>query len=162
MKFVLKFSLALILLLPFLLFLTGLAYQFSGYSLFAGKPYSGLGITPEGGLDNCPNKPVSTIRKQENCVSSQDDGESEYFAKPISYDGNRSQAMAKIYDLMQQNIHWKLVSQEGDYFHIEVYSSFFGFVDDLEILLGEQEIYFRSSARLGFKDLAPTVFTSPG
>ncbi len=56
-------------------------------------------------------------------------------------------------DLITQDRSASVVEQTADYLHAEVSSAFFGFVDDLELLLDPTGVQSRSISRLGESDL---------
>ena len=56
-------------------------------------------------------------------------------------------------DLISQDRSASVVEQTTEYLHAEVSSAFFGFVDDLELLLDPTGVQSRSISRLGESDL---------
>ncbi len=115
------------------------------FSSLSPKPQN-LGIQENGLLKNCPNTP--------NCVCSQCPQDSPSFIEPISFSGSKEQAMnevLKLAKLMSRNL---IVEQDRNYLWLVFRSSFWGFLDDVELLINEEEglIHFRSAARLGYFD----------
>jgi uncharacterized protein (DUF1499 family) len=102
------------------------------------KPITGL---TDNKLQECPNKP--------NCVVSFYEKESEHFISPIE----TSLTLKEIKELLMDKMQLKLIDEKSNYLHFTQESSFFGFVDDIEILLIENKVYFRSASRVGYSDL---------
>jgi uncharacterized protein (DUF1499 family) len=108
---------------------------------------SNLGIV-NGQLQPCPNSP--------NCVSSQAlENDAEHFMPAIPYTGDPTFLMSQILKVLAVTPRAKVISQEGNYLHLEFRSNAFGFVDDVEFVLDDTNklIHFRSASRLGKGDL---------
>lgn len=97
-------------------------------------------------LDPCPQSP--------NCVSSQAWDPSQRVA-PLEFTGEAEEAFARLAALVAAEPGATIVEQRGIYLHAEYRSRFFGFVDDLELLLDEEAgvVHVRSASRKGWSDL---------
>lgn len=112
-------------------------------SACAGSPPDNLGIK-EGKLAPCPSSP--------NCVSSYALSK-EHFMAPWKFQGSRSQGQAKLYKILSNMPDVTIVSKTEGYIRAEFESSLMGFVDDVEFVIGDGMIHFRSASRLGYHDL---------
>ena len=104
-----------------------------------------LGV--EGGsLKECPSSP--------NCVSSQT-LDSEKSMSPLPMSGNVESSKQKILAIINSMNRTRIVSETGDYLHVEFRSALFRFVDDVEFFFDEREntIHFRSASRTGYSDM---------
>ncbi len=101
---------------------------------------------PQGELDErmapCPSSP--------NCISS---GDSETPAWKLT--DSASAVWPQIVEAVNGLARTKIVTEDGYYLHAESTSKLFGFVDDLELAIDEQDgsLEFRSASRLGYSDL---------
>lgn len=91
-----------------------------------------------------------------NCVSSQSPESDEvHYVEPIIYKQPHleMQLLLEKYFLDQGNAH--IVSSELGYFYVEIKSSFFGFVDDVELYWPEADsvLHVRSASRVGYSDM---------
>ena len=104
-----------------------------------------IGIV-DGKLHPCPKSP--------NCVSTQANDEKQKM-EPINYSGSLEDAKAKIIDIIKSLKRSKIITNEGNYIHIEFRTAAFRFVDDVEIVFDDKEkvIHFRSRARMGYSDM---------
>jgi uncharacterized protein (DUF1499 family) len=106
---------------------------------------SNLGVL-DGRLAPCPDSP--------NCVSTfaQD---AVHRMEPIPYAGPAQDAMTQIKAVVASRPRTKIVTDNGNYLHIEFTSALFRFVDDVEFLIDETnaKIHFRSASRAGYGDL---------
>jgi len=113
-------------------------------SAFSRRP-SNLGVI-DGRLAPCPESP--------NCVSTQAQ-DAVHRMEPISYSGSAEDARARIKALIASRPRTKIVTEKGNYLHVEFVSALFRFVDDVEFLIDESNgnIDFRSASRVGYGDL---------
>ena len=113
-------------------------------SAFSRRP-SNLGVV-DGRLAPCPNSP--------NCVSTQAD-DAAHRMEPISYSGPAGEALTKIKAIVASRPRTKVITENGNYLHVEFKSALFRFVDDVEFLVDEpnRRIHFRSASRVGYGDL---------
>ncbi|NNL66655.1 MAG: DUF1499 domain-containing protein [Myxococcales bacterium] len=97
-------------------------------------------------LDPCPQSP--------NCVSSQAWDPAQRVA-PFEFAGDAAEALSRLAALVAAEPSATIVEQRGIYLHAEYRSRWFGFVDDLELLVDEEAgvIHVRSASRTGWSDL---------
>lgn len=135
----LSWMLAVIVLLPE----TAMAALFG--NMFAGTPPTTLGVR-DGRLAPCPEKP--------NCVSSEA-ADSDHAIKPIAYTGDAGAAMARLAQAIATQAGARIITQRGDYLHVEYRSKLMGFVDDVELQTdpAAHVIHLRSASRIGHSDL---------
>ncbi|MEA5509745.1 DUF1499 domain-containing protein [Crocosphaera sp. UHCC 0190] len=114
-------------------------------TIFAGTIPDNLGSN-NGQLASCPNTP--------NCVSSQSK-DAEHSIKPLSYQGDNSDAIAKLKTIINQQERSQIISETDDYLYAQFTSPWMGFVDDVEFYVNSQQgrIEVRSASRLGESDL---------
>lgn len=96
------------------------------------------------------NNSLNTCSEKPNCVSSFQKKDDDHFVSPIGV------IIDKVDWKMLVPTNCKLIDNTEDYFYYKCKSSFFGFIDDLEILLKgdiKKELYFRSSSRVGYSDM---------
>ena len=105
-----------------------------------------LGVR-EGRLLPCPDSP--------NCVSSfaQSDQSGEHGMKPVPYTGTPQKALAAVMQVMAGLPRTTLLEKKGNYARFAVRSARVGFIDDVEFLVTDGQIQFRSASRLGRSDL---------
>lgn len=98
-----------------------------------------------GKLLPCPNAP--------KCVSSQSE-DTRHRMEPIPYTGSLQEVRETLIGILQGMERAEIVEAESRYLYVQFKSAFFGFVDDVEFYLDDQEkvIHFRSSARFGYYD----------
>lgn len=107
------------------------------------RPPANLGVV-EGRLAPCPDSP--------NCVSSRADAESQRIP-PLRYDGDPTQARARLLAVLNGSERARIVQSEDDYIHAEFRSAVFGFADDVEFQFGPPGvIQIRSASRIGYYD----------
>lgn len=96
-------------------------------------------------LAPCPSSP--------NCVSTLSDSEQHAIA-PFRYNKTMAEAKAVLKQIIGEMSRTELVQEEEGYFHYEVSSFLFRFVDDVELLFDEdaKTIHFRSASRVGYSD----------
>ena len=114
------------------------------YARTATRP-SNLGVE-NGSLAACPDSP--------NCVSSRAKRESQQIA-PFTYSGKTVVAMSRLREIVEAFPRARIVTQQGEYMHVEFTSAVFRFVDDAEFLNdpAESVIHIRSASRVGHSDL---------
>lgn len=97
-------------------------------------------------LSDCPNSP--------NCVSTSASRTANN-VNPIVLRTVSSGARAQLEDIIEELPGSKIVLSNDRYFHVEFRSRLFGFVDDLELLIDEDQklIFVRSASRVGYSDL---------
>lgn len=116
-------------------------------SLMSRRPDT-LGITAEGKLPKCPDKP--------NCVCSQNhDGDEQHDISAISFSGDPNDAFKRLQKAIAAQPRAEIISVNDTYLHAEFTSLIFRFVDDVECLLDSenQAIHIRSASRAGYSDL---------
>ena len=116
-----------------------------GVAVFAGvwgSRRQPLGVK-EGRLLPCPASP--------NCVSSFDEGE--HGMEAIPYTGSSSEAMNAVMQVLAELPRTTLLTQRDNYARFAVRSARVGFTDDVEFLVTDARIHFRSASRLGYDDL---------
>ena len=106
-----------------------------------------LGISGES-LKDCPATP--------NCISSINNGSGDM--APILFNGSKADAKEKLLSVIHSLPRTTVVEERGNYLRVEFRSQLFGFVDDVEFLLSQEQntktkIDFRSASRLGLSDL---------
>ncbi|PSV20134.1 DUF1499 domain-containing protein [Photobacterium kishitanii] len=91
----------------------------------------------------CDNKShcVSTIEQREK-----------FKLAPFMLTPKGIQSWTEIIALAQTLPGAKLVEHDDHYFHIEVRSAVFGFIDDFEVKQQAQQLYVRSISRSGYSD----------
>jgi uncharacterized protein (DUF1499 family) len=104
-----------------------------------------LGVN-NGQLAPCPDSP--------NCVSSQS-SDKRHSIEPIICHGISSKVFAKLKSIIKSTKRTEIVKETHDYLHVEFRSALFGFVDDVEFHLNEENklIHVRSASRTGYWDL---------
>ena len=106
-------------------------------------------IAPPEALTVCKNSP--------NCVSSTDE-RSKFYIAPIQIHGQKNhtqeQVMAQIIDILTNKMGLNVTIHSAQYVHAEAVSTFFRFVDDIELMINDDltEIQLRSSSRVGYSD----------
>lgn len=120
----------------------GLAALFGGRMAYLGS--ESRSMNPPLSMENgkfiqCPDKP--------NCVSSQ--GSGEQFVKPINSELSLAEIKEKILEMPSA----RLADEGQNYAHFTFKSSFFGFVDDLEVYKNQDILHVRSASRVGYSDM---------
>ncbi len=92
-----------------------------------------------GELVPCPGTP--------NCVSTLDD------MQPMTYEGETADAQARLMAALNDVDRLEIVTEQPGYIHAITRSPTMGYIDDLEFVIADGEITFRSAARLGSSDL---------
>ncbi|MDY7013578.1 MAG: DUF1499 domain-containing protein [Cyanobacteriota bacterium] len=113
-------------------------------TLLSGSRPNTLGVR-SGQLAPCPSTP--------NCVSSQS-SDPEQYIDPFTYDGEPSEALSRLEQLVQKTERAQVIAKTDNYLYAEFTSRWMGFVDDVEFFLDNAgEIEVRSASRLGESDL---------
>lgn len=104
-----------------------------------------LGVR-DGRLLSCPASP--------NCVCTIDTDDQHGIA-PMHYHGDKATAYAKVFRFVssQENIKIYAENPEQGYFRVEVITPLMRFVDDVEFLLQDGVVHFRSASRFGYGDM---------
>lgn len=110
--------------------------------VFAGSVSPPAIGTVDGELAPCPDT--------DNCVRSTAT-DPRHAADPIPCPDAETDAIIEV--LERELPRAELVAQVGTYAHFEVRSRVFGFVDDLELLVEDDRVQFRSASRIGSDDL---------
>jgi len=100
----------------------------------------------EGRLSKCPNKP--------NCVSSEQKSDTGHYVEPIAISMDNA---SEVLPILRTSIHemgGSIESESDNYLAATFTSSFFRFVDDLEVRIDPAEslIHIRSASRVGHSD----------
>jgi len=105
-----------------------------------------LGIN-NGQLLACPESP--------NCVSTQSDTDAKSYMAAWGYQGDQAATKSKLLAAINQMPGTEVVTDKGNYIHVEFTTKIMRFVDDVEFYLDDssQKIHFRSASRLGHSDL---------
>ena len=92
-------------------------------------------------MSSCPDKP--------NCVSSLIDTSDDHYIAPIEA---HDLILEKVEDIIESAENWKLVKKDENYIHATETSSLMKFVDDVEFLVQDGKLHFRSASRKGYYD----------
>ena len=125
------------------LLIAGVVAMFS-FSAAASKPEN-LGAV-DGKLAPCPGSP--------NCVSTQA-ADPKFRIEPIPFQGSGEAALTAIRSILEKMPRCRVITCGDGYLHAEFSSRLFGFVDDVEFLVDEEnrQLQFRSASRVGYSDL---------
>lgn len=97
-----------------------------------------------GRLADCPVKP--------NCVGSQA-ADKDHALSPFMYQGEKKAAVNRLKKIIVSLENMTIVTETGNYLHIECKSAIMGFVDDLEFYFPDEKlIHVRSASRIGYSD----------
>lgn len=99
------------------------------------------GLAAAGMLSACPDRP--------NCVNSQADAGSRAAIAPLSIAAPDKAAAIKS---TMAEIGAELVLEQDGYLAFTDRSALFGFVDDVEFLIGNEAVHVRSASRVGYGD----------
>jgi uncharacterized protein (DUF1499 family) len=132
-------------LAPLLAFFIVPAVMLVVYRILPSQPPDKLGVV-NGRLAGCPDSP--------NCVSSQSD-DPEHRVEPLPLQGSASEALGRLKSVLEAMPRTRIVNDRNSYLHAEATSLVFGFINDLEFLVDEDEqvIHVRSASRVGHSDL---------
>lgn len=110
----------------------------------AARP-SNLGVT-NGQLAPCPETP--------NCVTTQR-GNPDQMMEALTYTTAREEAQARLLEIVRSMPRSQIIANEPGYIAVVFRSPTFGFPDDVEFYLDDEQklIHFRAAARLGQSDL---------
>jgi len=124
-----------------------IAFVIAGFAVLGYMSRSGTapGLR-DGKLTSCPKRP--------NCVSSENPKDTKHFTAPLDFPGEDP---AKIRIALRQVIEdmgGRIMTQQDNYIAAEFRSLIFGFIDDFEIRIDEEnrQIHVRSGSRVGYKD----------
>ncbi len=94
----------------------------------------------------CPDSP--------NCVST-DEARKDFRVQPIYYSESTGEAKSQLRQILSDMPRATIVSEQGNYLHVEFRSRLFKFVDDVEFYVDDeaQLIHGRSAAQKGHADL---------
>ena len=120
------------------------------FVIIGGRTYNSNVATPAGvgpgTLAPCPESP--------NCVStlSTDDL---HKIDPMPLTQDPQQALTALASLLMETPKARVITKNDRYLHVEMRSSFWNFVDDVEFVIDEenQQIQSRSAARMGYSDM---------
>jgi len=130
---------AFMIIIPTLIFAFGVRLTMLGSQSREMNPK--LGIT-NGKLVKCPNKP--------NCVNSFYQEDKDHFIAPL----DTKLTIDEIQNIIKTiNPEFKLIKQSDQYLYYTYESSIMGFVDDIEMTKIENQLFFRSSSRVGHSDM---------
>lgn len=86
-----------------------------------------------------------------NWVSSQVDPADPHYVAPLA-PGDGAAGLQRLRALIEAMPRMRVVEARPDYLHVEASTPALGFVDDLELVVGDGVIHVRSAARLGIRD----------
>lgn len=92
----------------------------------------------------------------QNCVNSQAPATATQNAiAPLVFTGTAAEAKARLREVIAAMARTKIVTDDGNYMHVEFTSLVFRFVDDVEFLIDDanKTIHFRSASRVGRGDM---------
>ena len=111
------------------------------------------------GAENLPNADgdimqIAPCPKKPNCVSSLDKDPG-HGVEPLRHDKLKHEAVSLLRSIIKSMPRSKIVRSTPQYLRAEFRSAIFGFVDDVELLVGETPgmIHVRSASRVGYWDL---------
>ena len=115
----------------------GLGY-FKGMGIYSSSKKVNLGLKNEQ-LQECGKKP--------NCVSTTSTDEKHNVA-PIKTSLPFDEVLNRL-----KEIKLTLISTENNYAHFTFESAIMGYIDDIEILYTKNELYIKSTSRVGYSDM---------
>ncbi len=97
-------------------------------------------------LAPCPDSP--------NCVNTYQQTEGFERMEPLVFDGSARNAMNQLKAIIESMPRTELVADENDYLKVVFTIAVFGFKDDVEFLVDQEDsvINFRSASRTGYYD----------
>lgn len=116
------------------------AFFFLGKKSKSGSP---LGLA-NGQLAKCPDKP--------NCVCSEFADDGDHYIKPLALGDMDPDSALNALRTAIRDMGGAMGEQEGGYMSATFTSATFGFVDDLELRLDDNQIHVRSASRVGYSD----------
>ena len=93
------------------------------------------------------DKKLKPCPKSANCITSYAKMSDDFYVSPIP-----SQYWGYLISIVNQNYNLTLERRQRHYMHIEAQSTFFRFVDDIELLREGEQIHIRSISRVGQPD----------
>lgn len=112
------------------------------------SPAEGVRMQPDQAkiFNSCPESP--------NCVSSLADNKQQFIA-PIPYAGERAAVQQKLLEILNSFKRVRITRLDHSYIRAEVKSLIFGFVDDVEFYLDDDQkvVHIKSASRTGYSDL---------
>ena len=102
-----------------------------------------LGIQENGRFAPCPDKP--------NCVQSESQKEEHRFP---TFRTTSDSSWVQLVKVIQEQPRTDVISEKNqNYLHAEATSALWRFVDDIEVILDKEQLYFKSASRLGYSDM---------
>ncbi len=101
-------------------------------------------VLPEGRLAECPDSP--------NCVSTQTHDRTKLMAA-WPHDGSVADARRRILAILADMPRAEVVQADEGYIRVEFCSRILRFVDDVEFLIDDSVVHFRSASRVGYHDM---------
>lgn len=130
---------AIMIIIPTLIFAFGVRLTMLGSQSREMKPQ--LGVT-ENQLRKCPEKP--------NCINSFYQDDKDHYIAPLK----TALTINEIKNIIKsKRPNFKIEKSNDQYLYYTYESSLMGFVDDIELLLIEDLLYFRSASRVGYSDM---------
>jgi uncharacterized protein (DUF1499 family) len=97
-------------------------------------------------LAPCPKRP--------NCVNSAFPDDKKHYIQPLKLSNlGESQSKERLLEIINSFERIKVVTVEENYIAVEFSSRWFGFVDDVELVIDEKLTHIRSASRTGYSDL---------
>ena len=99
------------------------------------------------------NKLFTPCPRSPNCVLSLQSDE-KHRILPLAYAGTLEVAKERLKQVILSHENARIITQNGDYWHVEFTSRWMRFVDDVEFYFTESEelIHVRSASRVGYYD----------
>ena len=121
----------------------GVIMLWSSSVILAGRPVN-LGLK---------NKLLAPCPKSPNCVLSQQSDE-KHRIQPLAYTGSLEVAKERLSQVLMSLKNARVITQNGDYWHVEFITRWLRFIDDVEFYFPESEalIHLRSASRWGYTD----------
>ena len=96
-------------------------------------------------LKPCPESP--------NCVNTYQEDDKHSPMTPLPVYGSIQESMQLLTQMIEEMPRTTLVRMDSTYLHVEFKIALFGFIDDVEFQVIDQNIHFRSASRKGYYDL---------
>ena len=99
------------------------------------------------------NKLFAPCPRSPNCVLSLQSDE-KHRIPPLAYTGSLEVAKERLKQVILSHENARIITQNGDYWHVEFTSRWMRFIDDVEFYFMESEelIHVRSASRMGYYD----------
>ena len=99
------------------------------------------------------NKLFTPCPRSPNCVLSLK-SDAKHRILPLAYAGSLEVAKERLNQVILSHENARIITQNGDYWHVEFTSRWLSFVDDVEFYFMESEelIHVRSASRMGYYD----------